>query len=124
MFAKAIEIAGDDDVLIGLIEDAQSEAARGRIGGGVNWLTHLPAGVTDYWEIPFYGNSYAELAITGDGDTNLDVAVTDENGNLICYDVSASDQFYCDFTPAWDGNFYVTVVNRGNVRNSYYLLTN
>ena len=54
----------------------------------------------------------------------LDVAVTDENGNVICYDVSWSDKLYCDWTPAWDGYFYVTVQNMGGSRNSYYLMTN
>ena len=48
----------------------------------------------------------------------------DENGNVICYDVSWSDKLYCDFTPAWDGYFYVTVQNMGGSRNSYYLMTN
>lgn len=124
MFAKATELAGDDDILLGLIEDAQAEGSRGRIGGAVEWLSRLPAGQTDVWEIPFYGNSYAEIAIAGDGDADLDVAVTDENGNVICYDVSYSDRVYCDFTPAWDGYFYVTVQNIGGSRNSYYLLTN
>ena len=124
MFAKATELAGDDDMLIGLIEDAQAEGSRGRIGGAVEWLSRLPAGQTDVWEIPFYGNSYAEIAVAGDGDADLDVAVTDENGNVICYDVSYSDRVYCDWTPAWDGYFYVTVQNMGGSRNSYYLLTN
>lgn len=124
MFAKATELAGDDEVLIGLIEDAQAEGSRGRIGGAVQWLSRLPAGQTDVWEIPFYGNSYAEIAVVGDGDANLDVAITDENGNVFCYDVSWSDSLYCDFTPAWDGYFYVTVQNMGGVRNSYYLMTN
>lgn len=124
MFAKATELAGDDDVLLGLIEDAMAEGSRGRIGGAVEWLSRLPAGQTDVWEIPFYGNSYAEIAVAGDGDADLDVAVTDENGNVICYDVSYSDRVYCDFTPAWDGYFYVTVQNIGSSRNSYYLLTN
>ena len=124
MFAKATELAGDDDMLIGLIEDAQAEGSRGRIGGAVEWLSRLPAGQTDVWEIPFYGNSYAEIAVAGDGDADLDVAVTDENGNVICYDVSYSDRVYCDWTPSWDGYFYVTVQNMGGSRNSYYLLTN
>ena len=57
-------------------------------------------------------------------DANLDVAVTDENGNVICYDVSWSDKLYCDWTPSWDGYFYVTVQNMGGSRNSYYLMTN
>lgn len=124
MFAKATELAGGDEVILGLIEDAMAEGSRGRVGGAVQWLSRLPAGMTDVWEIPFYGNSYAEVAIIGDGDADLDLAITDENGNVICYDVSWSDQLYCDWTPAWDGYFYVTVENAGRVRNSYYLMTN
>ncbi|WP_128513872.1 hypothetical protein [Tabrizicola thermarum] len=124
MFAKAKELAADDEAVLGLIEDAMAEGSRGRIGGAVEWLSRLPAGQTDVWEIPYYGNSYAEVAVVGDGDANLDVAVTDENGNVICYDVSWSDKLYCDWTPAWDGYFYVTVQNTGGSRNSYYLLTN
>lgn len=124
MFAKAKELAADDEAVLGLIDDAMAEGSRGRIGGAVEWVSRLPAGQTDVWEIPYYGNSYAEVAIVGDGDANLDVAVTDENGNVICYDVSWSDKLYCDWTPAWDGYFYVTVQNMGGSRNSYYLLTN
>jgi hypothetical protein len=124
MFAKAKELAADDEAVLGLIDDAMAEGSRGRIGGAVEWLSRLPAGQTDVWEIPYYGNSYAEVAIVGDGDANLDVAVTDENGNVICYDVSWSDKLYCDWTPAWDGYFYVTVQNMGGSRNSYYLMTN
>lgn len=124
MFVKARELAADDDALLGLIRDAMAETSRGRIGGAVEWLSRLPSGQTDVWEIPYYGNSYAEVAIVGDGDANLDVAVTDENGNVICSDVSWSDKLYCNWTPAWDGYFYVTVRNMGGSRNSYYLMTN
>ncbi len=124
MLATARTLAAGDDMLLGLIADVEAETARGRIGGAARWLSRLPAGQTDVWELPFYGNSYAEIAVVGDGDANLDVVVTDENGNVFCYDVSWSDSLYCDFTPAWDGYFYVTVENRGRVRNSYYLLTN
>lgn len=124
MLASAKELAGEDEVLTGLIEDAEAEGSRGRIGGASQTLSRLPAGQTDTWEIPFYGDSYAELAVIGDGDANLDVLVTDENGNTICYDVSWSDKVYCDFVPSWNGYFYVTVQNNGRSRNSYYLVTN
>ncbi len=124
MMASAKELAGEDEVLTGLIEDAEAEGSRGRIGGASSTRSKLPAGRTDTWEVPFYGNSYAELAVVGDGDANLDVLVTDENGNTICYDVSYSDKVYCDFVPSWNGYFYVTVQNRGNKRNTYYLMTN
>jgi hypothetical protein len=124
MFAKATELAGDDEALKEIIADAQAETSRGRIGGAVSWLSRLNAGKMDIWEVPFYGNSYAEIAVVGDGDSNLDMVLTDENGNVICYDTSRSDQVYCDFVPAWDGYFYVAVENTGGKRNSYYLLTN
>jgi hypothetical protein len=124
MFAKATELAGDDETLKGLIADAEAESSRGRIGGSVTYESRLPHTMYDVWEIPFYGNSYAEVAIVGDGDANLDITITDENGNVICYDVSPSDQVYCDWVPAWDGYFYITVENTGGKRNTYYLLTN
>ena len=124
MLATAKELAGDDETLIGLIGDIEAEGSRGRIGGGMSEMSRLPAGMTDVWEIPFYGNSYAEVAVLGDGDANLDVLITDENGNHICYDVSWSDKVYCNFIPAWNGYFYVTVENNGSKRNSYYLVTN
>jgi hypothetical protein len=124
MVAKAKELAAGDVALLGVIDDAMAETGRGRIGGAVRWLSRLPPGSTDVWEVPFTGNSPAGLAVVGDGDANLDVVVTDENGNVFCYDISWSDSLYCDFTPAWDGYFYVTVDNVGRSRNSYYLMTN
>lgn len=124
MMASAKELAGEDEVIAGLIEDAEAEGARGRVGGASSTLSRLPAGQSDVWEIPFYGDSYAEIAVLGDGDANLDVLVTDENGNTICYDSSWSDKIYCDFSPSWNGYFYVTVQNNGGKRNSYYLMTN
>lgn len=124
MLAAARALAGEDEVMAGLIEDAEAEGSRGRIGGASSTLSRLPAGQVDVWEVPFYGASYAELAVLGDGDANLDVAVTDENGNTICADVSWSDKVYCDFTPAWNGYFYVRVENNGAKRNSYFILTN
>lgn len=124
MLASARELAGDDEVILAMVEDAEAAGSRGRIGGATRMLSRLSAGRTDTWEIPFYGNSYAELAVIGDGDANLDVLVTDENGNTICYDVSWSDKVYCDFVPSWNGYFHVTVQNNGRKRNSYYLMIN
>lgn len=124
MFAKARELAAGDDALLALIEDAEAEGSRGRIGGAVRELSRLPGGYSDVYQIPYYGGVMAEIAIVGDGDSNLDVLVTDENGNTICYDVSYSDKVYCSWVPIWNGNFNVLVENNGRTRNSYYLMTN
>ncbi|NKB27978.1 MAG: hypothetical protein GKR99_10645 [Rhodobacteraceae bacterium] len=124
MLAKAAELAGENDMIAGLVQDAMDEGSRGRIGGASRTLSRLPAGYNDDWEIPFFGGRFAEISIIGDGDADLDVIVSDENGNTICLDVSYSDRFYCAFNPLWDGYFYVRVSNMGRLRNSYYLLTN
>ncbi len=124
MLTAALEYAGGDPAVTGLIEDAQAEGSRGRIGGASRTLSRLPAGKIDLFKVPFYGGRFAELAVVGDGDANLDLLVTDENGNTICLDKTYTDKIYCSFTPAWDGYFLVAVANQGRKRNSYYILTN
>jgi hypothetical protein len=124
MLAKAKELAAGDDAMLAMIADIEAEGGRGRIGGPSRTLSRLPAGYYDTYQIPYYGGTLAELMINGDGDADLDLLVTDENGNTICYDTSYSDQLYCSWTPAWDGYFVVTVKNMGRIRNSYYILTN
>ena len=124
MFAQARELAADDETLQGVIDGAMAEAARGRFSVVVSWLSRLPAGSTDVWEVPFYGNASAEIAVMGDGDANIHVVITDENGNVLCNDISWSESLYCDFTPARDGYFYVTVDNVSKADNSYSLMTN
>ena len=124
MLASAREFAAGDETLLGLIEDVEAEGARGRIGGASRQLSRLPAGAIDVWKIPFYGNSYAEIGISGDGDAPLSVLVTDENGNRVSCPARVYDKFYCDFVPRWNGYFVVSVANNGRKRNSYYLLTN
>jgi len=124
MFSKATELAGDDEIILGLIKEAQTEDGRGRVSGAVFWQSELAAGQTDIWEVPFYGDFPAEIAILGDGDANLYITVSDLNGNVICKDISWSDMLYCGWTPAWDSFFLVTVQNSGRARNTYYLVTN
>ncbi|WP_204112394.1 hypothetical protein [Shimia biformata] len=124
MLAAAKEYAAGDEALLGLIEDVEAEGSRGRIGGASRTLSRLRAGKTDIFKVPFYGGRLAELAIIGDGDADLDLVVTDENGNVMCLDRSYSDKLYCSWTPAWDGYFFIGVKNMGRIRNSYYILTN
>lgn len=124
MLASARAFAADDETLLGLIEDVEAEGARGRIGGASRKLSRLPAGAIDEWKIPFYGNSYAEIGVSGDGDAPLSVVVTDENGNRVSCPARAFATFYCDFVPRWNGYFNISVMNQGTRRNSYYLLIN
>ncbi len=124
MLAAARDFSAGDETLLDLIDSAEAEATRNRIGGASRQLSTLPAGAVDAWKIPFYGDSYAEIGVFGDGDSPLLVIVTDENGNRVGCPARVFDRFYCDFVPKWNGYFNVTVSNQGSRRNSYYLLTN
>ena len=124
MLDTAMDLAAGDPALTGLIEDARAEGSRGRVGGASRTLSRLMPGRTDIFRTQFRGGQLAEIAIVGDGDADLDMVVTDENGNTICVDRSYSDKIYCSFTPAWTGTFVIGVRNQGRIRNSYYILTN
>ncbi len=124
MMARARDLAGEDEMILALIELAEAEGMQAGLGGATRRLSHLPAGMTDVWQVPFHGHSLAEVAVVGDGDASLEVRITDESGNPICQDVGGSDRVICDFVPAWNGYFQISVRNTGVSRNSYYLITN
>ena len=69
-------------------------------------------------------NEIAEILVSGDGDTDLDLYVYDENGNLITSDTDYTDDCYVRFCPKWTGPFRIKIVNRGGVYNNYIILTN
>ncbi|MBC7479840.1 MAG: hypothetical protein H7317_17415 [Pseudorhodobacter sp.] len=84
----------------------------------------LTPGSSETWTLSFYGGTYAELAILGDGKSNLDLSVTDASGAPICLDLGSADTAQCGFTLRDNGNVTVTVTNAGTVANTYTLLTN
>lgn len=124
MFAAARAYVADDESLRALIDGVAAEDTRGLNIGASRTINSLPAGAEDVWTIPFFGASYAEIGVKGDGDTPLVVTVSDENGNQITCPARVEDRFYCDFVPRWNGFFNISVRNAGNRKNTYYLLTN
>jgi hypothetical protein len=79
---------------------------------------------THIWTLTFFGAAYAELAIAGHGNGNLDLLVSDDKGTIICQDNGSGDSAHCGFTPAANGTFTVTVTNAGTTPDGYILLTN
>ena len=84
----------------------------------------LAAAATETWTLSFYGGTYAELAILGDGKSNLDLSVSDANGTPICLDLGSADAALCGFTLRDNGAVKVTVTNAGDRPDTYILLTN
>ncbi|MBR6017964.1 MAG: hypothetical protein IK073_05035 [Paludibacteraceae bacterium] len=130
LIADAKEMAGDDAHLLAMAADvekkiaAASESTRGAVNGPIEHYDRILARDYDLYYIPFRAGEIAEVAVIGDGDTDLDLYVYDANGNLIVSDTSYSGNCYVSFLPYVTSNFTIKIVNRGNVYNNYVLLTN
>ena len=121
--ATAEYLAKGDDTLLGLIDAVRAEAAVPR--GSVRSSTSAIApGGTDTWTLAFFGQSPAELAVLGNGQSTLSIIVADENGPSVCTTTGAEDRLYCRFTPLENGEFTVTVTNSGKAVEAYQLITN
>lgn len=127
VLADAKAFADGDPNLLALIDNIDAEAKgaqRGNINGpsrdysAVNGNSHL-----DY-SASFVANELAEILVSGDGDTDLDLYVYDSNGNLIVKDTDYSDDCYVRWIPAWTGRYTIRIVNRGPVYNRFVILTN
>jgi hypothetical protein len=99
-------------------------AQAGAIPGPKIARGEIPARGVDSYTVVFAGKERAEVGVKGDGDTNLDLYVYDENGNLVAGDEGSTDVCLAVFTPRWTGKFTIVVVNRGLVPNDYTIVTN
>ncbi|GAA5184539.1 hypothetical protein GCM10025771_38830 [Niveibacterium umoris] len=123
ILAHARELAAGRPDIIALADDVAKTGSRGRDRGPGRIHTVVGSGEVDSFDVVFTGGEPARILVSGDGDSDLDLYVYDENGNLICKDDDNSDDMVCGFTPAWTGKFNVRVRNRG-IANEYVLITN
>jgi hypothetical protein len=84
--------------------------------------TVLPGDMKDTRTVMFYGGELAQVTVHGDGFTNLDVFIYDENGNLIVSETSLSDDAILSWTPRWTGNFRIVVVNQSDFYSNAYTI--
>lgn len=126
ILADAKEFAAGNDYLLKLISQIETEKGnhRGAVNGPSRVYETVNGHSTDTYRINFVANYLAEVVVSGDGDTDLDLYVYDSNGNLIAKDEDYTDGCYVRWCPAWTGRFIIKIVNRGPVYNRYVLLTN
>jgi hypothetical protein len=125
MLAAATALAEGDEVLLGLIEDASVEANKGVASGPVYNIGSLRNGKGDtYPPIEFRGGEYAEVYVEAKAATNLNLAIYDDKGRLVCSDTDISHIAYCGWTPAAAGSFTLKVENKGPTGADYALMTN
>ena len=127
ILSAAKEFADGDESLLALIsvlEDENEGSHRGAVGGPSRTVEYVNGNSTDSYNISFVEGYVAEIFVSGDGDTDLDLYVYDSNGNLIASDTDYTDDCYVRWIPRWTGRFIVKIVNRGPVYNKYVMLTN
>jgi hypothetical protein len=98
-------------------------ANAGRIGGAVSGITTLGAYQTTFFDIPFFANETAIIAVAGNGRTRLDLYVYDGvNNGWPVIGVGDQKSVAIDVTRA--GYFRVVVRNLGPAPNTFILSTN
>ncbi len=109
-------------------ESARAKPASGGTLGSTQGVIAHPDAVRarsyDDYTISFYARQAARIAVIGDGDTDLDLIVYDENGHEITRDDDNSSTCAVSFTPRWTGPFRVRILNNGYVYSRYILMTN
>lgn len=123
MLQAAEALVGEDDLLLGLLEDAQATGGRDMPAAAQHTPAALAPAATDAWKIAFFGQSYAEVAVAGDGKAPLSLSVQDASGNAVCI-APVGPQALCGFVPAENGYFTIRVTNAGKEPTGYDLLTN
>jgi len=127
LLADGKKLAGKDNNLLAWakkVEDASKITTKGAVGGPRRQIDRVAALSTITYRVDFRANELAEIAVIGDGDTDLDLYVYDANGNLVAYDEDYTDRCYVSFVPRYTLPFIIRVVNRGRVYNQFVIMTN
>jgi hypothetical protein len=107
-----------------LVAGAFAPALAGAVGGPRYGRYRVSADSTQTFTVGFRGGEWARLAVSGDGDTDLDVYVYDWYGNRVALDADYTDDCYAIWYVPRAGMYTIQVVNRGNVYNDYQLVMN
>jgi hypothetical protein len=102
-------------MVMGLCKQASADP----VGGLVSRRDRIAARTTDTWTVRCYGDEVTRVIVDGDGSTDIDIYVYDENGNLITKDEDDTDYCVVSFRPFWTQTMTVKIVNRGRVPNFY-----
>lgn len=105
-----------------LVAMAAGAATAGALRGKETTVATVRANFTDTWRVTFVGGEEAVVAIVGDGDTDLDLYVYDDNGHLITFSEGRTDRERVSFRPIFTGQFAIKVVNRSRVMSNRYAI--
>ncbi len=90
--------------------------------GQQTYTSSVDSNSSQTWTFDLRGSEPVRIVLRGDGDTDLDLFVRDTNNFSIAKAEGTTDREAVRFTPAYDGQFKVTVKNLGGVYNEYRLI--
>jgi hypothetical protein len=126
LLADARNFAAGDTALLEWADKVESSAGgqtRGAVGGPREGISSVVGGDSMIYKLPFRAGEPATVFVSGDGSTDLDLYVYDENGNLIGYDEDYSDDAIVRWNPRWTGSFIIEVKNQGRKLNQFVIVT-
>lgn len=123
LLQRAKAMAGNRADVVAAADDVANSGSRGRAEGPARARSVVKTRSTDNYTITFRGGERAVVLVSGDGDSDLDLYVYDENGNLVCRDDDESDDMVCAWTPRWTGRYRIQIRNLG-IANEYVIATN
>jgi hypothetical protein len=125
MLAEALVLSDNDAVMDGLIADLDAEGTKGMASGPFYNIASLSVGATEsYPAAEFRGGELAEAYVEAGADIDLNIAVYDAAGNVVCEDHDPSPIAYCAWRPAETGPYVLKVENLGPDSATYALMTN
>jgi hypothetical protein len=124
MIERAKQHAGGRKDIIAMADEVGKSGSRGAVVGPKRGQTQVNPRSTDIYNVTFRGGEPAIVAISGDGDTDLDLIIRDENGNVVCASQTTGDDEACRWYPKWTGAFRIEVKNLGGVYNQYRMAHN
>lgn len=124
LFGEARTFANGDADILQAIEEAQAETSKGVSTGAISTVQYVPA--QTIWTVRFTARGGEPLVVgtRRDTATSVDLKIFDENGNLVCQDMSHNVSLYCRVNPIWTGPFSVQVINHGSSGTGVGLVTN
>jgi hypothetical protein len=122
LFDEAATLAAGDADILARITAARSVAARG-FGGPRSWIRDIPARSNVTYRLVARGGEVWSIAAVGDGSTDVDLEIWDENGGLVCRDIAPEARASCRFTPPWGSYFQVRIINLGSVETRVLVLS-
>lgn len=121
---------GDPDRLAA-VEAAQAEASKGIIPSAIVYTHDLPAERALTMRARAEGGRLALVRVRGDGDSALELAVTDAQGRVACSDrppagtaAIARRDLSCRWTPNRTEEYRITLRNKGRVWTRAILVSN